>query len=287
MNITIATLSSVKKMKRLLKMPVRFALKAPVIAAIPLLWSISGHTSTALHDPDLSYVQNVLSAAASASLLYGDGAYAGASASPCFSSCQGVNGNPFQSNALIAESQPGTASAQASANLASGYLQADAQEFGITGSSAAGAAAYWDTLTFSGAAGPSPMGNLTLTVPGTFTDVGSGGACIDIGASCDPFSTATLNSSNPSETLTIPFSIVNGNPLKIYAALYATASNSFNIASADLYDPPHLSLELPAGVTYTSASGVFLASPVPLPAAFWIFGSGLLGLVSVARRNIV
>ena len=29
----------------------------------------------------------------------------------------------------------------------------------------------------------------------------------------------------------------------------------------------------------------FLASPVPLPPAVWLFGSGLLGLVGIARRK--
>ncbi|MCR4347384.1 MAG: VPLPA-CTERM sorting domain-containing protein [Sulfuricaulis sp.] len=42
---------------------------------------------------------------------------------------------------------------------------------------------------------------------------------------------------------------------------------------------------LPEGVTFTSASGQFM-SPVPVPAAVWLFGSGLLGLIGVARRRV-
>lgn len=42
---------------------------------------------------------------------------------------------------------------------------------------------------------------------------------------------------------------------------------------------------LPEGVSFTSASNQFLTATVPLPAAAWLFGSGLLGLVGVARRK--
>jgi hypothetical protein len=44
-------------------------------------------------------------------------------------------------------------------------------------------------------------------------------------------------------------------------------------------------ITLPAGVTFTSASNQFLTAPVPVPAAVWLFGSGLLGLIGVARRR--
>ena len=36
-----------------------------------------------------------------------------------------------------------------------------------------------------------------------------------------------------------------------------------------------------------SLGGVFYTTPVPVPAAVWLFGSGLLGLVGVARRRRV
>ena len=35
----------------------------------------------------------------------------------------------------------------------------------------------------------------------------------------------------------------------------------------------------------TTSVGGQCASPVPVPAAVWLFGSGLLGLVGVARRR--
>ncbi len=262
--------------------PAVSALSGSAIAIIALAWSASVYAS------DLSYVQSELSTVIP-STTGTFGAFTAASAFEGGTSLQGTNGGLSQSSTSISENSPFGGSAQGAASLRTGSLQAIAQENGITGASGAAGAAYWDTLFFSGAIGSSSTGTLTLTVPGIFTDVGNGGACLSVipsvvGASCDPFSTTPLNSTNPSETLTASFSIINGNPVNFYAALFATASNSFNGATADLYDPPKLSLQLPTGVTYTSASGVFLA-PVPLPAAFWLFGSGLLGLAGIARRH--
>jgi len=45
-----------------------------------------------------------------------------------------------------------------------------------------------------------------------------------------------------------------------------------------------LGFTLPAGVTFTSASNEFLTA-VPVPAAVWLFGSALLGLIGVGRRR--
>jgi hypothetical protein len=52
----------------------------------------------------------------------------------------------------------------------------------------------------------------------------------------------------------------------------------------DLSNTYTISLVLPSGIGYTSSSGVFL-SAVPIPPAIWLFGSGLIGLVGVARRK--
>ena len=45
-----------------------------------------------------------------------------------------------------------------------------------------------------------------------------------------------------------------------------------------------LSFDLSAGDTVTFNTR-FEVTPVPVPAAIWLFGSGLLGLVGVARRR--
>jgi hypothetical protein len=62
----------------------------------------------------------------------------------------------------------------------------------------------------------------------------------------------------------------------------ANLSRAGGSGTCDFTDP--LTITLPEGVTFTSASGQFLTS-VPVPAAAWLFGSGLLGLIGVARRK--
>ncbi|MGB5398540.1 MAG: hypothetical protein WBN96_15445 [Gammaproteobacteria bacterium] len=70
------------------------------------------------------------------------------------------------------------------------------------------------------------------------------------------------------------------------STLDAVASGSV-YANSDFFNSARISsIQTPGGVTWTSASGVFL-SAVPVPAAIWLFGSGLLGLIGVARRNKV
>ena len=155
-------------------------------------------------------------------------------------------------------------------------------------------------MTFSGVTGANPTATLQFNVSGSFTDAGFGGTCeayriglLSVGSTCgtssgsDPFGSAAavLNASNHSETLSLTIPLANNSPTEIAVALGAAANNSFNIATANLYDPPQLSLHLPSGVTYTSASGVFLTSPVPLPSAVWLLGSGMIGLLFIARRH--
>jgi len=44
--------------------------------------------------------------------------------------------------------------------------------------------------------------------------------------------------------------------------------------------------DIPEGVSLTSETGIeFTGSVIPIPAAVWLFGSGLIGLIAVARRK--
>ena len=45
-----------------------------------------------------------------------------------------------------------------------------------------------------------------------------------------------------------------------------------------LYDPTGIALDLDAG-------HIYFTSLVPLPASLWLFGSGLIGLIGIARRK--
>ncbi|MDA8364029.1 MAG: hypothetical protein M0Z84_09485 [Gammaproteobacteria bacterium] len=269
------------------------------VATIPVLlaagWSASARAST-VGNPDIAYVENALSGAPVA--LYPYGTLSASSVSPCFgSTCQNTLGNPFTTVSNSSSIVAGIGSAKSAADLSTGVLQAYAQEDGTTGSSAAAGAGFWDTLTFSGVTA-GETATLNFSVSGSFTDVGFGGACagylvgLTAGSTCgsgsgsDPFGSGVtvLNASNPSETLSLSIPLANNTPTEIAFALGAAANNSFNIATADLYDPPHVTLTLNGPGSYTSASGKFLTSPVPLPRAAWLFASGLVGLLGIARR---
>ncbi len=60
-------------------------------------------------------------------------------------------------------------------------------------------------------------------------------------------------------------------------------SGGFGVA--DFRNTAQMSIVAPDGVTFTSASGVFLAEVVPIPPAVLLFGSAL-GLMGVMRRKI-
>lgn len=62
-------------------------------------------------------------------------------------------------------------------------------------------------------------------------------------------------------------------------AVIAEASTGEN---AYIDDP--VIIDLPNGVTLTSLSNSKYAAPVPIPAAIWLFGTGLLGLFGVRRK---
>ena len=62
-------------------------------------------------------------------------------------------------------------------------------------------------------------------------------------------------------------------------------NSSISTGAVDLRNTAVISFDLPQGVYLTSAQGGTFGAPVPVPAAAWLFGSGLLGLIGVARRK--
>ena len=56
-------------------------------------------------------------------------------------------------------------------------------------------------------------------------------------------------------------------------------------ANINVYDPTDWSLVSQTNLGIGAISAAAFASPVPIPAAVWLFGSGLLGLIGVARRK--
>ncbi len=152
-------------------------------------------------------------------------------------------------------------------------------------------------------------GSYTSTLPGGFATLG-----LDVSFSQDPSAannnsfdidtfnvasgcmnpslfpdvTVCRNNSGGSLSASIDFPINYVNPANgVYLRTYLQCvdHSATGGGSCDAMDP--ITITLPPGVTFTSASGQFLTAPaaVPVPAAGWLFGSGLMGLLGVARRK--
>ncbi|HET7085222.1 MAG TPA: PEP-CTERM sorting domain-containing protein [Rhizomicrobium sp.] len=209
-------------------------------------------------------------------------------------------GNCFfsQSNAVIAISDAGTgASATAFADLSKGQVSVNLSGSGFTQGLGYGGtyahALIWDTLIFSGAA---PGATVTVTISGN--SALSGDARIDavavlfdlanVGTIGTPPSLLEGNFNDPvgpgpySESMT--FGITNNVPMLLAIGVSASTGNSFDPGSAFIDDP--FSLDLPQGVTFTSASESF-PTQVPEPGTWTLvlIGLGAIGFVLRHKRR--
>lgn len=79
----------------------------------------------------------------------------------------------------------------------------------------------------------------------------------------------------------ISASVGNGAAIGTTQSLFLFATNGTGLTgSANVYTGGTINIDAAADITYTP-------STVPLPAAVWLFGSGLLGLIGVGRRRNV
>lgn len=116
-------------------------------------------------------------------------------------------------------------------------------------------------VSFSqGASPPNLPGGNNVTPPFQVTE----------GFLADSDPSVTVNGVNPGETLGIIFDLQTG--------------KTFSDVLADLADGS-LRIGMRAQAFAGGGGESFVNYPVPIPAAVWLFGSGLLGLVGSARRN--
>jgi hypothetical protein len=180
----------------------------------------------------------------------------------------------------------GTGSMAASADLSTGILTAYS-------ASGLASAAVWDTFTFSGLPTLGETVTFTLSLSGTLSGNAFGTANIQAGPSATFAGVGTVQQGT---------GFGDGTPLpaSISVALTATDASSLTVSTqilavgfpgdiADLTDPPTLTVDLPAGVTATSASGVFTNfepfAAIPEPGSAALLLAGLWGLVSARHRR--
>lgn len=252
---------------------------------------------------------------AQAAIISGYGVQASAgTASNCPSFCTTADGGDFQSNvdggefsnsATASENSYGSASATASytgvsptflptlaVDASSGLgRRADANAFGVQGYTYNGAATTI-TLDFNlhGSVGDNPSGYIYNNLRADIAVV-TGSAmnwypdyatlifelvAFDPGLSVvgneTVFITDGVDVNAPGF---ISFDITDGMDFYVVASMGATAQNGFATALNTL------SMQFDNDMGLTAAS----ASVVPVPAAVWLFGSGLIGLIGVAKRK--
>jgi hypothetical protein len=217
----------------------------------------------------------------------------------------------------------GGAGAQVSANLAAGTLKASAQSSAVRDKGgnywfnyANGLASFDDRLTFSGAIAPGAMGallvrfhgsvsgdatSLPLPYSGTYLSLSSAtfqltgsvfkadGMGInylsfnhrlaEAGCQSVPSSWSCTTGSYEDQIYRIEFPLT-GKPLDFHASLRVESQGA---ASVNFGQTASFGLELPAGVSFSSESQVFLTQAVPLPVpepgslALLVSGLALLG----------
>ncbi|WP_141694756.1 VPLPA-CTERM sorting domain-containing protein [Candidatus Thiodiazotropha endoloripes] len=218
----------------------------------------------------------------------------------------------------------GVSNSSASANLATGQLRSNSAAFGNNsgiGVGGYGAALLTDTITLTGPlSGDLPV-SVSMVIDGSFSGQYTpsqsmlGMLTLSSGSPAQ-ISTSRIDVVYSSDIPTVTTNFVTGSHTE--NIINSSATNFSAILSADLLvsstDPTfsilaqlstwsspsgldgwmvanfgntaNLSISLPDGLGYTSDSGVFLSvNPVPIPAAAWLFGSGLLGFIGVSRRN--
>ncbi|MCG7956956.1 MAG: VPLPA-CTERM sorting domain-containing protein [Candidatus Thiodiazotropha taylori] len=223
----------------------------------------------------------------------------------------------------LSNTDGGTSYSFASSDLATGQLRASATALnGDTFStSGLGSAILQDTITLSGSWTGDLLISMSMSVDGYFSgqytpsqsmlgllslttglpfamstsriDVAYTGTTPTVtnnyssGSHTETVTNPTANSF--SATLTADLLIPDTNPtfdIQAQLSTWAAPTGMHTSMTSNFANTANLSFTLPDGIDFTSDSGVFLSvNPVPVPAAVWLFGSGLLGFVGVSHRK--
>lgn len=192
------------------------------------------------------------------------------------------------------------------ADLASGDLFVHAKSAAsIPTAEAGGQAQIGDTLTFGGAISPNSVTTFTMSGTWSYSTSGSnssgsatgsldiyddnglltgGVACSTPAAGCD----STTNNQTEVTVVGNSFfinSTVNVDLHKKILVEFVVGASTFLTGSADITDP--ITIDLPPGVTFTSASGVFLthAGSVPETSTWTMMLAGFAGLGYAGYRR--
>jgi len=200
---------------------------------------------------------------------------------------------------------PFTGTSSFSGALATGRMTASAVATGH--GRAEGEVTVRDTLTFGGLAGGDNVIHFALTVTGTTSwdpppgvtipgGFGSGSASMVITRSTNVLAntsaTFKVTDKTIARTLVLDYAVTPSAPTFDFTTNLAARIDVAQLglgkpegsASMDLSKTAYLTVVLPAGVTMTSSSGVFLTQPIPEPETWAMLLAGL-GVVGVAIRR--
>lgn len=121
----------------------------------------------------------------------------------------------------------------------------------------------------------------------TITDTVTSAVATSTGELCPTLAqsaSCTSAETNPSSgyTVSAPFTIVPGDPYTLQIVMTSFAQNSSTSLQVLATQNDPLSLTLPTGISYESASGEFLA---PEPSSWLLVGGGLVMWLCLARRK--
>jgi hypothetical protein len=175
-----------------------------------------------------------------------------------------VEGVQYTGSSPAADKAPGSFVGVASQNVGAANISALKQgALGIWGQAFQGDVAYLSQTYTPGSGGSSYL----------FSAGSAGGNVWGAGGNNNSGGSTNLYGQGPTQA---------GTGIGTAESLYLLTGSNSTLTAVESYTLGADDLTLSANGTLATAGGT---SPVPLPAAVWLFGSGLLGLMGVGRRR--